>query len=122
MTRALALFALVVAVAACAPAASPSYERLNGDVRVTVRANDTLYDATLSLVNAESDDERCFEINETDAACVLGTIPEGQETYVLAERNAEFSCVVYAYTAMGDLTSYRPYRCPVPPAEGGGGR
>lgn len=109
MKRLALLFVLILG--ACAPAAVPTFDRNDGSVRVTVEANATLYDTTLSMINARTNDERCTVLGESDIACILGTIPEGRETYVQAETDGGFSCIAYAYLDPGALTSYRPYPC-----------
>lgn len=102
---------LLTVLAACAPAAEPTFQRDGEDVRITVRANETLYDTTLSIVNAETNDERCTTLSDTDLACALGTIPEGENTSVLATSPGNLSCIAFAFLEPDAVGSYRPYPC-----------
>jgi len=112
MKRFLAFLALVLVLAACAPAAVPTFERDGETVTVTITANEPLFDVTVSILGASTDDERCIALGEADLGCVLGNIPAGAETYVIVTSEPDaFSCVAFAYLEPANLTTYRPFPC-----------
>ena len=109
---ALAFVALLVLVG-CAPVLSPTIERVDDSVTVTVTANQPAYSVTLSVLNVTSEDERCGPIG-TDIGCVLGDIAEGGNAVVLGTANGEVSCVAFGFSDPGlAIGSYRPYPCRV---------
>lgn len=111
MKRLLVLAALALALAACAPAAVPTFDRAGETVQIDVVANQALYGATLSVVNAETTDERCVQLGETDLGCNLGDLPEGTSTTVTVTSEGSLSCVLFGFTEPGVTTSYKPYPC-----------
>lgn len=114
---ALAFVALLVLVG-CAPVLSPTIERVDDSVTVTVTANRPAYSVTLSVLNVTSEDERCGPIGP-DIGCVLGDISEGQSVVVEATMNTErladaAHCVAFGFSDPNlNVGSYRPYPCEV---------
>lgn len=112
MTRTLILLsALALLLAACAPAAVPTVQRDGETVTIRVEANKALYGATVSIVNAETSDERCVQLGGTDLGCSLGDLPAGTQTVVTVVPTADVSCIVFAFTELGAVGSYRPFPC-----------
>lgn len=107
----LLLPALLLLLAACAPAAVPTFDRAGETVQIDVVANQALYGATLSVVNAETADERCVQLGETDLGCNLGDLPEGTSTTVTVTSPGDLSCIVFAFLEPGNTTTYRPFPC-----------
>lgn len=108
-----ALLALVLALvlAACAPAAVPTFDRAGETVQIDVVANQALYGATLSVVNASTTDERCVQLGETDLGCSLGDLPADSTTAVTVTSPGDLSCIVFAFLEPGNTTTYRPFPC-----------
>lgn len=102
---------LLVALVACTPAAEPVFDRDGGDVLIEVVAHQTLYGATLSVVNASTDDDRCIQLGGTDLGCTLGDIPEGTTATVETQSPGSLSCVLFAYLEPGNAVTYRPFPC-----------
>lgn len=111
MKRVLALATLALVLAACAPAAVPTFDQAGETVQIDVVANQALYGATLSVVNASTDDPRCVQLGDTDLGCSLGDLPEGATTTVTVTSPGDLSCVLFAFGEPGVTTSYRPYAC-----------
>ena len=114
MMRILQAFVTVTFLAvlvACAPAAVPTFDRAGEPVQIDVVANDALYGATLSVVNASTEDERCVQLGGTDLGCDLGDLPADSTTTIDVTSPGDLSCVVFAYLEPGNLATYRPYPC-----------
>ncbi len=103
--------ALVLLVAACAPVAVPVRE--GETVTVTITAREPLHYATLSLLNAATEDPRCVELNEgRDAHCTLGTLLEGEQTVVVATGPPPIHCRLFWHTnETPGLSTFRTAAC-----------
>lgn len=112
--RRLGLFLfLALALAACAPVLEARLSRQADDITVTVSANADAYSVTLSVLDADTSDERCAVIGE-DFGCVLGDIGAGQSVVVTGVASGEVSCVAFGFSDPDlAIRSYRPYRCSV---------
>ena len=111
MMRALAIAALLL-VAACAPVATSTLSRSGTEITVQVATTVPLYDVTLSIINAETGDERCTSL-DGDAACVLGSMLANEVTTIRAHSDGDASCVAFGFTRPTDLTSYRSWPCTI---------
>ena len=109
--RALAIAALLL-VAACAPVATSTLSRSGTEITVQVATTVPLYDVTLSIINAETGDERCTSL-DGGVACVLGSMLADEVATVRAHSDADASCVAFAFTRPTDLTSYTPIVCEI---------
>jgi hypothetical protein len=106
----LALFALLVV--ACAPALAPTHQRVNGDVLITLTANVAIYQATLTILDAVTGDERCASIG-AHAWCLLGDLQRGETLTILATGDDGLVACTAAGFLEPDLAlaSYRPFAC-----------
>ena len=111
VARLTAVLAVLLVVVACAPAAIPTFDRTGETVQINVVANDALYGATLSIVNASTDDERCVQLGDTDLGCDLGDLAVDSTTTIDVTSPGDLSCVVFAYLEPGNLATYRPFPC-----------
>ena len=115
MRSLIALTALVLLAAACAPALAPSLERQNGDVLVSVTANRAVYAATVTILDAVTTDERCAAI-DTDLWCVLGDLERGQTESIRVTGEFGVACTAAAFLEPDHgVASYRPFACAVRP-------
>ena len=105
-----ALFALLL-LAACAPAVAPTSDRTGDTVAIAIQADAALYGATVSVVNASTDDERCVQLGGTDLGCDLGDLPADSTTTIDVTSEGDLSCVVFGYLEPGRLDTYRSYPC-----------
>ena len=104
--------ALLVFLAACAPALAPTLERQNGGVLVTLTANQDLYGVSLTVLDGATTDERCAAIG-SDSWCYLSDMPSGTVVRIEAV-GTDVACVAAAYLREDQrLTSYRPWACRV---------
>jgi len=101
----------LAALVACAPAAVPTFDRAGETVQIDVVANDALYGATLSVVNAATEDARCVQLGGTDLGCDLGDLAADSTTTIDVTSPGDLSCVVFAYLEPGNLATYRPFPC-----------
>ena len=107
-----ALF-LVAFLAACAPALAPTVERANGDVIVTVTANQAVYAVSVSILDAVTNDARCAAI-ASDAYCLLGDLERGQVATLVVTGEFGVACTAAGFLREDQaLSSYRPFRCEV---------
>jgi hypothetical protein len=112
----IALAALVLVVAACAPALAPSLERQNGDVLVSVTANRAVYAVTVTVLDAVTSDERCAAI-DSDLWCVLGDLERGDTATIVVTGEFGVACTAAGYLDESHaISSYRPFACRVTPA------
>jgi len=101
----------LAALVACAPAAVPTFDRAGETVQINVVANDALYGATLSVVNAATEDARCVQLGGTDLGCDLGDLAADSTTTINVTSEGSMSCIVFGYLEPGALSTYRPYAC-----------
>ena len=112
MRQLVILLGILLALAACAPVATSTLERRGTAVTAQLSTTVPLYDATLSIANAETADERCISL-DGDVACVLGSLLPNEVATVRAHSDGDASCVAFAFTRPTDLTSYRPFPCEI---------
>ena len=116
--------ALVALLAACVPVATVRHQVTNGSVTVTANANQALYGANLSVVNASTEDLRCVRIGDRDFGCRLGDLRAG-ETVTVTGRFHEQAvddledavyCVLYGFiTPDKGVASLRSFACRATP-------
>jgi len=111
MSNRLLAVLVVVVLAACAPAAVPTFDRTGDAVQIDVVVNDALYGATLSVVNAATEDARCVQLGGTDLGCDLGDLAADSTTTINVTSEGSMSCIVFGYLEPGALSTYRPYAC-----------
>jgi len=109
--RRLAPLLIAILVAACAPAVAPTIDRTGDTVAIAIQANAALYGATVSVVNASTDDERCVQLGGTDLGCDLGDLAADSTTTINVTSEGSMSCIVFGYLEPGALSTYRPYAC-----------
>ena len=113
MRRIIFALILVASLAACAPALAPTIERANGDVIVTVSANQAVYAVSVSILDAVTDDARCATVG-VDSWCLLGDLERGQVATVVATGEFGVACTAAGFLREDQaLSSYRPFRCEV---------
>ncbi|MFA5552078.1 MAG: hypothetical protein WDA03_10755 [Trueperaceae bacterium] len=107
------LLLLVLLAAACVPVLEPTPERDGAEVIITLEPEQTLYSVTLSVLNAQSVDERCVVINTTDVGCVLGTLEAGTTTTVVVTGDpGTVYCSAFGFTDPDlGVGSYRLWPC-----------
>lgn len=116
ITLALLVLVAVALLAGCLPALAPTIERMNGDVQVVVTANRDVWDASVSIIGAVSDDPRCVIVGVngfTDSWCWVGDLAEG-ETVVIRAVGDRVGCTAAGYIEESlRVGSYRPFACRV---------
>lgn len=101
---------LLLVLAACAPQVQPSIERDGERVAITISVDSErpLFNATMSVLNATTEDERCHAI-DSDLACILGDL---HGSTVVTVTGTEVKCVVFGYISpVLTLQNYRPFQC-----------
>lgn len=114
MKRFFALLLIVLAVAACAPAIDPVTVRENENVHISFTPTATVYAVTVSVLNADTTDQRCAELNEgRDLGCIIGTVPEGTEvTLTVTGAPGEVYCSIFGFiNPEMNAASFRTYPC-----------
>lgn len=114
MVRFLLPLTLLIVMGACAPATSPTFDRDGENVTVNVPANQDLYNTTLHVKPASTEDKRCFDKEGPHVSCSLGDIPEGETVQVRMVSPSDpedLSCLVGAFLEPGPIASYRPFPC-----------
>lgn len=107
----LLLLVVLLTLAACAPRAEPVTVRDGEQVIITIAVNQPIYNATMSVLRADSDDARCFEIgvDDRDLACVLGDLSEATSVTVTGN---DVTCVVFGHTDVVQTAfNLRPFPC-----------
>lgn len=104
---------LLLTLAACVPSLAPQVERDGELVSVRIAPERDLFDVTLSVKHATTDDARCVVLNVTDLGCVLGDLSAGSETTVrVAGEPGSVSCVLFGYVSeRRGATDYRSFPC-----------
>lgn len=111
MRRPLIFILLAFLLAACVPGVAPVTERTGEVVTITVAPERALFDVTLSVPHATSDDARCVVLNVTDVGCVLGDLGAGDSTVVVVRGQAS-ACVLFGYVnERRGVTDYRSFPC-----------
>lgn len=107
------LLLLALIAAACVPALELTPERDGAEVVITLEPEQTLYSVTLSVLNAQSVDDRCVVINTTDVGCVLGTLEAGTTTTVVVTGDpGTVYCSAFGFTDPDlGVGSYRLWPC-----------
>ena len=105
--------ALALGLSACAPSLVASPVRAGETVTITLTATADAYAVTLSVLNAETSDDRCITLATTDLGCVIGDLDAGTVTTVTVTGvPGAVDCRAFHYTRADlNLTSYRTTAC-----------
>lgn len=104
---------LALLLAACAPALAPQIERANGDVLITLTANQPVYSVSVTILDAVTADDRCTSV-DSDSWCLVGDLERGQTITIAATGEFGVACTAAGYLDENrSLGSYRPFACRV---------
>lgn len=110
------IIVIVALLAGCLPALAPTIERLNGDVEVVVIANQPVWDVSVTIVGAVTDDPRCTLLSAngySDSWCWIGDVTAGERVIVRAW-GERASCTAAGYVEDDRaIRAYRPFACRV---------
>jgi len=113
MKHLITLAALVLLMTACVPALAPEATRTNGDVAITVTANQDVYSVSVTILDAVVDHPRCTII-DADAWCYVGDMPKGDVFSVTATGEFGVACTAAGFLDESrSVGSYRPFACRV---------